>query len=203
MGALELFLHDQPEATPPLLKAALAHVQFETIHPFLDGNGRVGRLLIVLLLCEQGVLREPMLYLSLFFKTHRQTYYDLLNRVRTHGDWETWLDYFAEAITLTAGQAVDTVQRLEAMARGDRVRIQTLGRASSTALQIHHELLLRPLSTSPDLSRRTGITPLTVNRSLEKLCDLDILRELTGQKRNRVFAYTQYLDILNEGTELP
>lgn len=202
MGALELFLHDQPEATTPLLKAALAHVQFETIHPFLDGNGRVGRLLITLLLCEQNVLREPMLYLSLFFKTHRQTYYDLLNRVRVDGDWEAWLDYFAEAVTVTAGQAVDTVQRLEAMAREDRDRIKSLGRASGTALRIHHELLLRPLSTSPDLSQRTGITPLTVNRSLEKLCELGILREITGQKRNRVFGYTQYLDILNEGTEL-
>lgn len=203
LGALELFLHDQPEETSPLLKAALAHVQFETIHPFLDGNGRVGRLLITLLLCEQNVLREPMLYLSLFFKTHRQTYYDLLNRVRTDGDWEAWLDYFAEAITVTAGQAVDTVQRLETMAREDRERIKSLGRASGTALQIHHELLLRPLSTSPFLSQRTGITPLTINRSLEKLCGLGVLRELTGQKRNRVFGYTQYLDILNEGTELP
>jgi len=203
MGALELFLHDQPEATPPLLKAALAHVQFETIHPFLDGNGRVGRLLITLLLCERGVLKEPMLYLSLFFKTHRQTYYDLLNRVRLAGDWESWLDYFAEAVTTTAAQAVATVQRLETMARGDRERIQSLGRASGTALRIHHELLRRPISTSPDLAQRTGITALTVNRSLEKLCELTILGELTGQKRNRIYAYSQYLDILNEGTELP
>lgn len=203
MRDLELFLHNQPEATPPLLKAALAHVQFETIHPFLDGNGRVGRLLIALLLCEQGVLREPMLYLSLFFKTHRKTYYDLLDRVRTEGDWEAWLAYFAEAVTVTAGQAVDTVQRLDSMARENRDRIQSLGRATASALKIHHELLLRPIATSPGLSQRTGITPLTVNRTLEKLCDLGILRELTGQKRNRVFGYTQYLDILNEGTEHP
>lgn len=203
MGALELFLHDQPEATPPLLKAALAHVQFETIHPFLDGNGRVGRLLITLLLCEQGVLREPMLYLSLFFKTHRQTYYDLLDKVRSDGDWEAWLSFFAEAVTVTANQAVDTVRRLERMAEGDRERIQSLGRASGTALQIHHEFLMRPILTSPDLVDRTDITPLTVNRSLEKLCSLGVLQEVTGQKRNRIFAYTQYLDILNEGTELP
>jgi len=201
LGDLETFLHDQPEATPPLLKAALAHVQFETIHPFLDGNGRVGRLLIVLILCEQGVLREPMLYLSLFFKTHRRTYYDLLDRVRTDGDWEAWLDYFAEAVTVTATQAVETVQQLENMAREHRDRIRSLGRASNTALQIHHELLLRPIATSPDLCKRTGITPLTVNRSLEKLCELNILQELTGQKRNRIFGYTQYLEILNEGTE--
>jgi Fic family protein len=203
MGALELFLHDQPEPTPPLLKAALAHVQFETIHPFLDGNGRVGRLLIALLLCERGVLREPMLYLSLFFKTHRQTYYDLLNRVRLEGDWEAWLDYFAEAVTVTAGQAVDTVQRLEAMARRDRERIQALGRAAGSALQVHHELLRRPLATSPELARRTGLTALTVNRALEKLRVLEIIRELTGHKRNRIFSYTEYLAILNEGTELP
>ncbi len=203
MGELELFLHDQPKPTPPLLKAALAHVQFETIHPFLDGNGRVGRLLIALLLCERGVLREPMLYLSLFFKTHRQTYYDLLNRARLEGDWEAWLDYFAEAVTVTAGQAVDTVKRLETMARLDRARIQSLGRAAGSALQIHHELLRRPLSTSPDLTRRTGLTPLTVNRALAHLANLGIVREITGQKRNRVFGYSDYLAILNEGTELP
>lgn len=201
MGALELFLHDQPETTPSLLKAALAHVQFETIHPFLDGNGRVGRLLITLLLCEQGVLREPMLYLSLFFKTHRQTYYDHLDKVRQDGDWEAWLSFFAEAVTVTAGQAVDTIRRLEKMAGEDRKRIESLGRASGTALQVHHEFLLRPISTSPDLSQRTGITPLTINRSLEKLCDLGILQELTGQRRNRIFGYTRYLTILNEGTE--
>jgi Fic family protein len=201
LGSLELFLHDQPEPTTPLLKAALAHVQFETIHPFLDGNGRMGRLLITLLLCERGVLREPMLYLSLFFKTHRQTYYDLLNRVRTHGDWEAWLDYFAEAVTVTAGQAVATVQRLEAMARRDRDRIRSLGRPAGSAMRLHHELLSRPLATSPELARRTGLTALTVNRSLAHLCNLGILRELTGQRRNRVFAYFDYLAILNEGTE--
>ncbi len=203
MGSLELFLHDQPDATPPLLKAALAHVQFETIHPFLDGNGRVGRLLITLLLCEQGVLREPMLYLSLFLKTHRNVYYELLNRVRSDGDWEAWLVFFAEAVSLTARQAADTIQRLVIMARRDRERIHSLGRAAESSLRIHHEFLLRPLSTSPELSRRTGITPLTVNRALEKLRGLGILKELTGQKRNRVFAYTHYLGILEEGTEIP
>lgn len=203
MSALEHFLHDQPQSTPPLLKAALAHVQFETIHPFLDGNGRVGRLLIALLLCERGVLREPMLYLSLFFKTHRRTYYELLNRVRLEGDWEAWLDYFAEAVTVTAGQAVDTVQRLEAMARRDRERIQGLGRATGSTLQVHHELLRRPLANSPELTRRTGLTALTVNRALAHLAELGIVHERTGQKRNRVFSYAEYMAILNEGNELP
>ncbi len=203
LGALELFLHDQPEPTPPLLKAALAHVQFETIHPFLDGNGRIGRLLITLLLSESGMLREPMLYLSLFFKTHRQTYYELLNRVRLNGDWEAWLDFFAEAVTVTAGQAVDTAQRLERMAREDRERIESLGRAADSALQIHQELLCRPLANSPDLSRRTGLTALTVNRALEHLVNLGVVSELTGQKRNRIYSYTSYLAVLSEGTELP
>ncbi len=178
-------------------------MQFETIHPFLDGNGRVGRLLIALLLCERGVLHEPMLYLSLFFKTHRQAYYELLNRVRQDGDWEVWLDYFAEAVTVTAGQAVDTVQRLEAMARRDRERIQGLGRAAGSALRVHHELLCRPLATSRGIEARTGLSHVTVNKGLIHLCSLDIAREITGHKRNRVFSYAEYLAILNEGTELP
>jgi Fic family protein len=203
MGTLEKFLHDDPEATPPLLKAALAHVQFETIHPFLDGNGRVGRLLITLLLCEQGVLREPMLYLSLFFKTHRQMYYELLNRVRADGDWEAWLYFFAEAVEITAGQAVDTVQRLEAMARRDRERIQGLGRAAGSALQVHHELLCRPLLTSRGIERRVGLSHVTVNKVLEHLCSLGIVHEITGHRRNRVFSYNAYMEILNEGNELP
>ncbi|MBD3343813.1 MAG: Fic family protein, partial [Chitinivibrionales bacterium] len=112
LGKFELFLHDQPQPTPVLLKAALAHVQFETIHPFLDGNGRLGRLLITLLLCEQKILGQPMLYLSLYFKTHRRYYYELLNNVRVHGDWEAWLDFFAEAVIITANQAVGTAQQL-------------------------------------------------------------------------------------------
>lgn len=203
MGALELFLHDQPEPTTTLLKAALAHVQFETIHPFLDGNGRLGRLLITLLLCEQKTLRQPMLYLSLFFKSHRKAYYELLNRVRREGDWEAWLDFFAEAVTVTAGQAVETAQRLEAMAREDRVRLQGLGRATSSVLCLHRELLAHPITTASVLARKTGLTPMTVNKSLGHLCRLGVVRELTGNQRNRVFSYSAYLDILNEGTELP
>jgi Fic family protein len=203
MGALELFLHDQPEPTPVLLKVALAHVQFETIHPFLDGNGRLGRLMIALLLCEHGALREPMLYLSLFFKTHRHLYYDLLNRVRIDGDWEAWLDFFAEAVTVTAGQAVDTVQRLEALARQDRETLQSLGRATGSALRLHHELLQRPITTSRALERATGLSHVTVNKSLDHLCRIGVTTELTGQKRNRVFSYPAYISILNEGTELP
>jgi Fic family protein len=203
MNALELFLHDQPEPTPFLLKAALAHVQFETIHPFLDGNGRLGRLLVALLLCERQVLRQPMLYLSLFFKTHRQTYYDLLNRVRLEGDWEAWLDFFAEAVIVTAGQAVDAARRLDGMAQKDRAQIQALGRAAGSALRLHHELLVHPIATSQHLADKTGLTPMTVNKSLVHLCKLGVTRELTGHKRNRVFSYPAYIAILNEGTEPP
>jgi Fic family protein len=203
MGTLELFLRDRPEPTPPLLKAALAHVQFETIHPFLDGNGRLGRLLIALLLSAGGVLREPMLYLSLYFKSHRAAYYDLLDRARTDGDWEAWLDFFADAVTTTAGQAVDTVQRLEGMARRDRERIKGLARAAGSALRVHHELLCRPIATSRAIEARTGLSHVTVNKTLDHLGELGIIRELTGRRRNRVFSYTDYIAILNEGAELP
>ena len=137
MSKLEFFLHDQPGPTPTLLKAALAHVQFETIHPFLDGNGRMGRLSSALLLCEQKVLREPMLYLSLYYKTHRQYYYELLNNVRMTGDWEAWLDFFVEAVIVTATHAVETAQQLLALSKRDHDKISGLGRAAASSLQIH------------------------------------------------------------------
>jgi len=203
MGKLELFLHDQPESTPALLKAALAHVQFETIHPFLDGNGRLGRLLITLLLCEQKMLREPMLYLSLYFKAHRQYYYELLNGIRLSGDWEAWLDFFAEAVIATATQAVATARQLIDLANEDRDRISGLGRAAASALRIHRALMERPITSSGWLVEKTGITTATVNKCLRNLRRLDIVRELTSRKRNRVFSYSGYLEIMNQGTELP
>lgn len=203
MGKLELFLHDQPESTPVLLKAALAHLQFETIHPFLDGNGRLGRLLITLLLCEQKVLRQPMLYLSLYFKTHRQYYYELLNRVRLTGDWEAWLDFFADAVIATATQAVTTAQRLLDLSNKDRDKIAGIGRAAASTLKTHRALMERPIVTTGWLVSKTGITPATVNKSLVHLEKLGIVRELTNQKRNRLFSYSGYVDILSEGTEIP
>jgi Fic family protein len=203
MSKLELFLHDQPEPTPVLLKAALAHVQFETIHPFLDGNGRLGRLLIALLLCEQKVLREPMLYLSLYFKTHRQYYYELLNNVRMTGDWEAWLDFFAEAIIVTATQAVETAQQLLDLSNQDRDKISGLGRAAASTLQVHRALMEHPIATSASLVEKTGITPATVNKALGHLEQLGIVKELTAQKRNRLFSYAGYIEIMSRGTELP
>ncbi len=203
MGKLELFLHDQPEPTSVLLKAALAHVQFETIHPFLDGNGRLGRLLITLLLCEQKMLREPMLYLSLYFKTHRRNYYKLLNEVRLSGNWEAWLDFFAEAVIVTTTQAVDTARQLVDLANEDRDRISGLGRVATSTLRVHQALMGRPITVSGWLVGKTGITPATVNRCLTHLERLGIVKELTSRKRNRVFSYTGYLEIMNQGTELP
>ncbi len=197
MGELERFLHDQPEHTPVLLKAALAHVQFETIHPFLDGNGRLGRLLITLLLCDQKALQQPMLYLSLYFKTERQYYYELLNEVRQRGNWEAWLDFFAEAVIITANQAMDTTRQLNDLSKGDRNKIEGLGRAALSSLQVHRALLERPIATAGWLVKKTTISPATVNKCLNHLESLGIVSELTGQKRNRLYSYTRYIEIMN------
>ena len=203
MGELERFLHDQPQSTPALEKVALAHLQFETIHPFLDGNGRLGRLLITLLLCDQKVISAPMLYLSLYFKTHRARYYELLDSVRTSGDWESWLDFFADAVLHTATQAVETAQALLRLAKADQTRIASLGRAAPSALAIHRALMERPIGTTGWLAQKTLTTAATVNKALAHLEQLGIVKELTAKKRNRLFSYTDYLDILNRGTENP
>jgi len=197
LGDLEKFLHGMPQATPPLLKAALAHVQFETIHPFLDGNGRLGRLLITLILCEQRVLREPLLYLSLYFKEHRLYYYDLLNSVRVTGDWEAWLMFFAEAVAATASQGVESITKLAKMAETDKANIAALRRAASSAAQVHAAMLERPIVTASWLAGKTGLTLATINKSLVHLEKMHIVRQLNDRKRNRLFAYGQYLDILN------
>ena len=203
MSKLEFFLHDQPEPTPVLLKAALAHVQFETIHPFLDGNGRLGRLLITLLLCDQNVLKMPMLYLSLYFKTHRQFYYELLNGVRMTGDWEAWLDFFAEAVIVTATQAVEAAQQILDLSNRDRDKISGWGRAAASTLKVHRVLMEQPIATSGSLVEKTGMTPATVNKALVHLEQLGIVKELTARKRNRLFSYQVYIDIMNCGIELP
>ncbi|WHZ12796.1 MAG: Fic domain-containing protein [Burkholderiaceae bacterium] len=193
LRSFEHFLNDQPEPTPPLIKAALAHVQFETIHPFLDGNGRLGRLLIVLQLVADGVLRAPMLYPSLFFKTHRALYYDLLNGVRRSGDWERWLDFFAEGIEVSAAHAVATANALLALVNDDRERIAGLGRAAGSALALHQALQRQPIATSAALVTVTGLTAATVNRSLAHLERVGIVTELTHRQRGRVFSYRRYV----------
>jgi len=203
LAALERFLNDDPEPVPPLIKAALVHVQFETIHPFLDGNGRIGRLLIVLQLVADGVLREPMLYPSLFFKTHRTLYYELLNEVRLRGDWERWLDFFAEGIDVSATQAVATANALLALVNADRDRIAGLGRAAASALHVHQALQRQPIATSAALVRATGLTPATVNKSLAHLERLGIVEEVTNRQRGRVFSYRQYVEELAAELETP
>jgi Fic family protein len=203
MAALEKFLHDKSEHSSTLLKSALAHVQFETIHPFLDGNGRLGRMLITLLLVSDGVLQEPLLYLSLYFKTNRQTYYDLLQRVRTDGDWEAWISFFMRGVKETAEGAVTTAQRLAKLFREDRERIQRLGRVAGSALRVHYALQQHPIQTINTATERSGLTVPTVTAVMRVLETEGIVRELTGKQRGRVFGYDRYIQILNEGTTSP
>lgn len=201
MGALENYLH--LPTVPTLVRAGLAHAQFETIHPFLDGNGRTGRLLITLLLCHDGLLVEPLLYLSLYLKRHRAAYYDLLQRVRTHGDWEAWLDFFLRGVEETANQAAETAGRLLRLFQSDRARLHALGRKGMSALKLHDLLQQQPVTTVPRLVAKHGMSAPTANSALRLLVELGVARELTGYQRNRVFAYHEYLRTLNEGTELP
>lgn len=198
MAALERFLHD-PDV-PALIKAALAHVQFESIHPFLDGNGRTGRLLIALILHQDGVLRQPLLYLSLYLKEHRAEYYRLLDAVRHDGDWESWLDFFLEGVVETADGAVETAHRLLALFAEDERRIREVGRAAGSVQRAFAVLRRRPLVAIDGLAKAAGMTFPTASRAIDVLTELEIVRELTGKQRNRVFAYDQYLAILNEGT---
>jgi len=194
---LELFLHDKPVATSPLIKAGLAHVQFETIHPFLDGNGRVGRLLIALILCSSGVLREPLLYPSLYFKTHRDEYYDRLDRVRSEGDWEGWMAFYAQALRDTANDAVTTARELGVLVARDRAAVSAKGRVGPQ-LQVVHSLFSEyPMQTVKNISAKTGLVPNTVSRTLEALQHLGIVSEITGKKRNRLYLYKAYFDRLN------
>jgi Fic family protein len=201
MGALELFLHDKPSKMPVLIKTALAHVQFETIHPFLDGNGRLGRLLITLLLCAEEAMNEPLLYLSLYFKTHRQEYYDLLQNVRNEGDWERWLQFFMVGVKETSEQAVETAKRLVSLFDKDRQKIQSIGKLAGSALRVHHAMQQKPILSIAKVSDMTGLTVPTVTSCLLALNKLGIARELTGQRRRRLFGYDEYIKILNEGTE--
>ncbi len=198
MADLERFIHDPEQPYPTLIKAALAHVQFETIHPFLDGNGRLGRLLISFMLHHEGMLSRPLLYLSLYLQTHRQTYYECLDRVRTTGDWEGWIDFFLEGVEQTALNAVDTARKLVSLMQSDEQRIHRLGRRAGTALRVHRMLSHRPLQSIKDMAGTLGLSYPAVARSLEALADLGIVREITGRQRNRIFAYQAFLDILNE-----
>lgn len=200
LGDLEKFLHD--ETVPPLLKAGLAHAQFETIHPFLDGNGRMGRLLISFMLCHDQVLEKPLLYLSLFFKKYRQEYYERLNAVRRDGDWEGWIKYYLQGVYEISKQATDAAKAIMDLMAQDRQKAAGLGKASPTALALLDMLYRRPYVTIPYVARELGISPPAASKAVNNLASLDILTEVSGKKRDRVFLHESYLSIIREGTEL-
>jgi Fic family protein len=203
MGALEKFLHNDPVRMPVLVKAALAHAQFETIHPFLDGNGRVGRLLVALLLCaeEHQVLSRPLLYLSLYLKRNRDEYYTRLQRIRTHGEWEEWLAFFLEGVIDVSGSATETTQRIVTLVGDDRQEVLTLGRAAGSASRLHDIAVGDIVFTIPQAARRLELSAVSVGKAATHLEDLGIVREVTGRTRNKLYVYTKYLEILQEGTQ--
>jgi Fic family protein len=201
MTSLEAFLHAENDGLPMLVRAGLAHVQFETIHPFLDGNGRVGRILITFLLCSTGVLHEPLLYLSLYLKQNRARYYELLDQVRYTGDWEAWLAFFLEGVRQTAEGAVSAANRLSGIFKDDRGRIEATGRRAGSALRLHEALKGRPILSMPEVARKIGLSFPAVSAAMDLLEEMGIVRELTGKQRNKLFVYDRYLAVLNEDTE--
>jgi Fic family protein len=204
MGCLdnfEKFLHDRSTNLPPLIRAGLLHVQFETIHPFSDGNGRVGRLLITLDLCDKKVLHQPLLYLSLYFKQHRSDYYRLLQEVRDRGAWEPWLEFFLDGITYTANEAFESAQKISNLLEHDRTKVSASSHSPGSALQVFELLRRTPFVTVQSATERTKLSAPTTNSAIEQLRKLGILREITGKRRDRVYAYDNYLDILRDKPE--
>ncbi len=199
LGPLEIFMQDQ--LLPILVKLGLLHVQFETIHPFLDGNGRLGRLLLTVLLCESRVLNEPMLYLSLFLKTNRSRYYELLQKVRIGGVWEEWLEFFLEGVTQTANQAFDTSVNLRKLFQEDGQKIRSLGKATGTATQVHLYLQSNPISAISSITTAISKSAPAVAGALAHLQRLGIVTENSGRRRNRIFYYQGCLDLIGTGTE--
>jgi Fic family protein len=200
LDAFERFMHDEASQLPVLIKAGLLHVQFETIHPFLDGNGRIGRLLVTLYLCVNNVIGTPLLYLSLYLKTHRAEYYRLMQAVREHGAWEEWLAFFLDGVAETATQAFRAATQTAELFRTDRERIRSGSARPGSVLQVYDQLQQHPYASSTQLAKATKLSAPTVNTTLVDLERLGVVREMTGQRRNRVFGYTAYLAILNEGT---
>jgi Fic family protein len=195
----ERFLHDGYGHTPPVIKAGLAHAQFETIHPFLDGNGRIGRLLINLQLVVDGVLSQPFFYLSLYLRQNRSDYYDALQRVRTHGDWEGWLRFYLIGVEWVGREAAQTAVTLRDLFETDQRRVAKLGRAAGSALRVYELLRDRIAVGLTRAAQELDLTWPTVNSAMKRLEDLGIAREMTGRARDRVYAYDQQLRILNEG----
>jgi Fic family protein len=199
LGALELFLQNQPEPYPTLMKAALSHVQFETIHPFLDGNGRLGRLLITFLLVSESALTQPLLYLSLYFKTHKQEYYSLLQAVRIDGVWEDWLRFFWRGVSEVAESAVTRASRILDLFKSDRAIIEAkLGRKAGSALRVHEQMQRTPFVKIPSLASKLNMSKSTIATAIEELQSLSLVRQLGDQRRGRTFYYARYAKILGE-----
>jgi len=201
LDGFERFLHDERHRLPILVEAGLMHVQFESIHPFLDGNGRVGRLLVTLLLCSKGVLTEPLLYPSLYLKTNRRQYYNLLQRVRTDGAWEDWLAFFLDGVAAAAQEAGDTAERTLRLFANDRQKIQVLGRAATSALRVHELMERNPFVRIRTAAKALKLTIPTVTSALNHLLQLGIVKEVSGKRRDRLFAYSRYVSMVGEGTK--
>ena len=198
LDEFERSLHDRGQR-PILINVAIAHAQFETIHPFLDGNGRVGRLLITFLLCEHGLLKEPLLYLSIFFKENRQDYYDRLQAIRDHGDWEGWLAFFLEAVANVASQATDTASKIIQLRERWRSRIyERLGRRSGNGLGLLDKLFDQPLATVKIVERSLSVSQPAALALVNKMVDIGLLQEITGRRRDRVFQFREYLELFGE-----
>jgi len=198
LDAFEKFVHQTTPEIPPLVKAGLIHLQFESIHPFLDGNGRLGRLLIALFLCHEGVLKQPLLYLSLYFKQHRADYYRLLQEVRERGNWEAWLEFFLDGVKSTADQAFDTATKVVTLFQADRAKIGHAGDRAGSALRVHELLQTNPFLTAAKAAQKTGLTLPTINAAFAELQRLEIVAEITGKKRGRVYFYRGFMDLLSD-----
>jgi len=194
LGNLELFLHDE-HGLPPLIESALAHAQFETIHPFLDGNGRVGRLLVTFLLVHRGVLARPLLYLSYYLKRHRATYYDRLMGIRLDGDWEGWLRFFLDGVAETAEEATDTAGAIVALRDAHVREVQNLG---ANGLRLLDLLYRQPLINVKLVTDVLSVSSPTAGKLIDAFGALGILNEVTGYRRNRVFRYTPYLRLFTD-----
>jgi Fic family protein len=203
---LERFINDNEDETDPLIQAALIHYQFETIHPFLDGNGRIGRLLIVLFLCAKGILIKPALYVSWYLKQNRLEYYDRLEEVRKRGNYEQWVAFFMTAMHASVREALGTIEKLAALRERNRVKISVLGRSAKTARHLYDYLERSPIIEIGKTAADLGMSFNAVGKAVEHLRSLGILVQTGSQDgtmsaRNRRFSYTEYLDILREGAE--